>query len=241
MDLKVANEEARKALDEHEIGTAAQHLAAAVAALDELKRHDDPLAREIRQLNREAIAIRDSLPVSPLQIVAEADAAHEAGQDAAWGETFRTQYRNRWMIVDGLASRQLTGEARGQHTVKLPLQFGRTGRGVEFNVALADLDLIAKGGKPRRAVFAVQLTSCELSPDQRTWKLGTDSQSAFLWGTISNYEEAGFSFETPEERQELEHLLAAQLRVLGLDAPKADDTPEGAKPAVKARAAEAVE
>lgn len=230
MDLKVANEAARKALDEHEIATAAQHFTAAVVALDRLDRHDDPLSREIRQLNRETIAIRDSLPVSPLQIVAEAEEAHAAGEGAQWGERFRTQYGYRWVIVDGLVSRNISGDARGKHAVKLPLRFGSDRRGAEFNVDLPDLDIAAKGGKPRRAVFAVQLVSCELSSDQSTWKLGADPKSAFLWGTIANYQEAGFSFDTPEEQQAIERMLTAQMRILGLSVPEPAAPPDGTQP-----------
>jgi len=231
MDLKVANEAGRKALEEHEVATAAQHFTAAVVALDRLDRHDDALSREIRQLNRETIAIRDSLPVSPLQIVAEAEAAHAAGEGPQWGERFRTQYGYRWVIVDGLVSRNISGDARGQHAVKLPLRFGTDGRGAEFNVELPDLDIAAKGGKPRRAVFAVQLVSCELSPDQRTWILGADPKSAFLWGTIGNYQEAGFSFDLPDEQQAVERMLTAQMRILGLNVPKPAAPADGAQPA----------
>jgi hypothetical protein len=233
MDLKVANEAARTALDEHDIATAAQHLSAAVVALDRLERHDDPLSREIRQLNRETIAIRDSLPVSPLQIVAEAETAHGAGKDQQWAERFRAQYGHRWMIVDGLVSRNISGDKGGKHAVKLPLRFGTAGRGAEFNVDLADLELVAKGGKPRRAVFAVQLVSCELSADQRTWRLGADPQSAFLWGTIGNYHEAGFAFDTPEERQEVERMLAAQMRILGVTTPETGGETGGAQPSAE--------
>lgn len=218
MDLKSANEAARKALTAHQIDDAARHLTAAVVALDRLDRHDDPLAREIRQLNREAIAIRDSLPVSPLQIVAEAETAHAAGQGEQWDATFRTQYRGRWMIIDGTVRRNIAGPARGQHAVSLPIRFGKDGRGVELNVALAELDTLAKGGKPRRAVFAVQLEGCELARDKQTWKLATSHDKGFLWGTVANYEEAGFGFDVQDERQEVERLLATQRRILGLTA-----------------------
>ena len=106
MALKTANEAARKALAERRIEVAHEQLAAAVVALDTLDRHNDPLAREIRQLHREATALRDVLPISPLQVVAEADAAHAGGRDEQWQHTFRAQYRNRWLIVDGPVQRQ---------------------------------------------------------------------------------------------------------------------------------------
>lgn len=215
LDLKVSNEAARKALGDRQIEAAHEHLSAAVAALDKLDRHSDPLALEIRQLHRETGAIRDALPISPLQIVAEADAAHESGQGDKWQQTFRTQYRNRWMIVDGLVQRQSSGPERGQSTVSLPLRVGPERRSVTLNVAHADLDRLTHG-KPRGAVFAAQLTGCDLSADRRSWKLRVSSPTAFLWGTLDTYEAAGFAFDGVEDRRRVERTLAAQRRVLGL-------------------------
>ena len=74
-DTVRAAEAARKALQERQIAAAHEHLTVAVAALDKLQRRDDPLAREIRLLHRESTAIRDALPISPLQMVVEADTA----------------------------------------------------------------------------------------------------------------------------------------------------------------------
>ncbi|MFO1095577.1 MAG: hypothetical protein U0992_20080 [Planctomycetaceae bacterium] len=215
VELKAANEAARKALQERQIAAAHEHLTAAVAALDKLERRDDPLAREIRLLHRESTAIRDALPISPLQMVVEADTHQQTGAGDQWQETFRAQYRNRWMIIDGLVQRLTTGPERGQSTVSLPLRIGPTRRSIALNVAIADLDRLTKG-KPRHAVFAVQLTGCELSSDRRTWKLQVNSQTAFLWGTMEDYEAAGFSFDSPEAREEIEQVLTAQRRVLGI-------------------------
>jgi len=214
-ELKTANEAARKFLKDRQMVAAREQLAAAVVALDKLDRRDDALAREIRQLHREVGAISDALPISPLQVVVEADAAYEQGGGEKWQDTFRTQYRNRWMIMDGFVQRQSDGPDRGQSTISLPLRIGPTRRSVSLNFELPDLDRLTKG-KPREAVFAVQLTDCDLSADRRTWKLRVNPQSAFLWGTLENYEAAGFTFGTPDERLRLEKTLTAQRRVMGM-------------------------
>jgi len=215
MDLKAANEAARKALEERRIDVAQEQLTVAVAALEKLDRHDDPLAREIRQLHREATAIRDTLPISPLQVVAEADAKQESGQGDQWQQTFRTQYRSRWVIIDGLVQRQTSGPERGQSAVSLPLRIGPKQRGVVLHVSSAGLDRLTKG-KSRPAIFAVQLIGCELSKDRRSWTLRVNSQSAFLWGTLENYEVAGFPIDGADEVRRVGQVLRAQRRVIGL-------------------------
>ena len=227
-DLKAANEAARTALAERRIDEAHLQLAAAVKALDTLDRHDDPLAQELRQLLRETNAIRDVLPISPLQVVAEADEAQQNGRGEQWQSRFQTQYRNRWLIIDGPVQVELNGSQRGQYAVQLPLRIGPSRRGVSMHVALPALDLLVKGGKQRPVVMAVQLVGCDLSPDKQTWQLRINSQTAFLWGTLENYEVAGFTLESDEDRQRVLTMLAAQQRVLGLSAPAAADDAKGA-------------
>lgn len=216
MELKVANEAARKALEERKIDEAHLQLAVAVEALDTLKRHDDPLSREIRQLYRESTAMRDVLPISPLQVVAEAEDAQQSGHGAEWQGTFQTQYRNRWLIIDGPVQIETVGAERGQYTIQLPLQVGSSGRGVSLHVAMPDLNRLVKGGKQRSVILAVQIVGCELSADQRTWRLRVNSESAFLWGTLDNYQAAGFTFDSDEDLERVKRALEAQARVLNL-------------------------
>lgn len=220
LDLKAANEAARDALAQGDVDAAYDHFSVAVLALDKLERRDDPLAREIRQLHRETTALREAMPISPLQVVSEADAAYEDGQGDQWQQRFRAQYRKRWLIVDAVVRQTTPGADRGKYIVSIPLRVGPKRRAIQFHPAVSELDPLFKGGKPRNAIFAVQVVGCGLSPDKTTWRLQTDSDSAFLWGTIDNYVAAGFQLETPEARRQIEQVLAAQQRVLGLMSPE---------------------
>lgn len=217
-DLKAANEAAREALADGQISRAYEELTIAVAALDQLDRDgpDDLLATELRQLHREARALRGALPISPLQVVLEADAAFESGKESEWQQRFDVQYRGTWLLVDAVVRPTSASAEPPLYAVSIPMRVGPHRRGIQLHTAVSDLDRLLKGGKPRAAIFAIQIESCELSPDRTTWKLSTDPDSAFLWGTIDNYEIAGFSLEAPEERERVEQVLAAQQRVLGL-------------------------
>ncbi|MBL8850190.1 MAG: hypothetical protein JNG89_10925, partial [Planctomycetaceae bacterium] len=176
--------------------------------------------------------LRDVLPISPLQVVAEADEAQQAGRGEQWQSRFQTQYRNRWLIIDGPVQVELNGSQRGQYAVQLPLRIGPSRRGVALHVALPALDRLVKGGKQRPVVMAVQVVGCELSSDKQTWRLQTDSQSAFLWGTLDNYEAAGFTIESDEDRQRVQRLLEAQQRILGMSDAASAALPDASQGAV---------
>lgn len=229
MDLKVADEAARKAMAEGDVAGAQQQFSAAVAALDQLHRHDDPLSREIRQLHRETTALRNLLAVSPLQVAAAADAALQSGAAESWTSEFRTQYRNRWLIVHGPLQRVLAGPEQGLYALTLPVRLGPERRQVELHLPLPQIDDLIKAGKARTVVFAAQLVACDLSADRTTWKLRVAADSAFVWGTMEGYRLAGFTFESPAEEQQVGELLAGQARLIGLPTAGTSADPPGAR------------
>lgn len=215
--LTAANENARAAMKAGEYGTAQTEFAKAVALLDQLKRTDDPLARDIRQLHRETSAIRDIVPISPLDIAAAADAAVEAGQTSEWATTFQTRYHNRWVVVEGNATPADRALSGGAYQVRVPIGIGSRSRSLSIQVSLPLLDRLVKGGKPRPVILAGQIDSCELSQDKRTWIIKLKRETAFLWANADNLQALGFTFDDPEAQTQTQALLNSQARAIGLE------------------------
>lgn len=215
--LTDANENAREAMAAGDFDAAQAEFAKAVALLDQLERTDDPLAREIRQLHRETSAIRDMVAVSPLDMVVDADAAFNSGKSAEWAETFKTRYRDRWLVIEGRASSADQAVAGGAYQVPVPIGIGTQGRSVSIQVSMPLLDRLVKGGKPRTIVLAGQIEACELSRDRRTWLVKLKRESAFLWTNPDNFQALGFTFDDAEAETRTRALLNSQARALGLE------------------------
>lgn len=213
--LTSANENARTAMEAGDFVLAQSEFTRAVALLDELKRQDDPLAREIRQLHRETSAIRDIVAIPLLDIVMEADAALESRATAEWERTFQTRYRDRWLVLEGSvvpADRAISG---GRYAMRIPIGIGPSQRSVSVEAALQPLDGLVKG-RPRPVILAGQIESCALSSDRRTWVVRLARSSAFLWTNAANYQALGFTFDHPETEQQVRAVLAGQAQLLEL-------------------------
>jgi hypothetical protein len=215
--LTDANEKARAAMAAGDFVAAQSEFTKAVTLLDQLHREDDPLAREIRQLHRETSAIRDIVAMSPLDIVAEADAALLAGKTPQWADTFETRYKDRWIVVEGDASSADRALSGGAYHVPVPFGVGPHARNLSIQVSMPLLDSLIKAGKPRPIVLAGQIESCELSRDQRTWTLRLRRETAFLWTNADNYQALGFTFDDPQTADQTRAMLNSQARALGLE------------------------
>lgn len=214
--LTTANENARTAMEAKDFELAQSEFARAVALLNELERHDDPLAREIRQLYQETTAIRDIVPIPLLDIVADADAALQSGRTAEWERTFQTRYRDRWLVMEGDVVPADLAKSGGRYAIRIPIGIGPSQRSVSVEVALPLFDQLVKGGKPRPVVLAGQIESCDLSSDSRTWVVRLARSSAFLWTNSANYQALGFTFDHPETEQQVRTVLASQAQALEL-------------------------
>ncbi|REJ86737.1 MAG: hypothetical protein DWQ34_18205 [Planctomycetota bacterium] len=215
-DLKVANEAGREALAGGDLPLAHSEFTRAVAALDLLKRTTDPLAREIRQLQRETAAMTGIVPISPLEIVAETDRAYDDKTADAETNALDARYRGRWMVLDG-GIRRGAGSQAGRFVFDIPFLVGDSNRRTSVEVSLDVLHKLKIGDGPKSVILAGRIEACELSSDRRKWTLRLDSESAFLWSSPENYLALGFSFDDEETEQQVRDVLTRQTRLMGLE------------------------
>lgn len=213
-ELKVANEAGRTALAEGDIPAAYTEFTRAVSALDRLDRRSDPLAREIRQLQRETAAMNGIVPISPLEIIAETDRAYERNTDSE-ANALDPKYRGRWMVLDGVIRRGRVPNS-GRYLFDIPFAVGESNRSTAVEVSLGVLHKLKIGDGSKPVVLAGQLEACEISKDQRRWTLRLESDSAFLWSSPENYLALGFAFDDEATEQHVRAILTRQSRLMGL-------------------------
>jgi len=210
-DLKLAEEAAREALAEDDLESAHQNFSRAVAALDELERHDDPLAQEIRQLDRELTAIRDQAMASPLEIATEAERLADDSADD-WESQFRSRHEGRWVVIDGPFRRVQVVGGEGRYEVDIPFRMSKSNHGVRITGTLPALDALSIDNEPQNVIVAAQLSRCDYSGANRAWEIELKPETAFLWSSVDNYTRLGFTLEDQETEQRVRRTLERQSR-----------------------------
>jgi hypothetical protein len=212
-----ANQNARDALVEQDFSTAHDQFKVAVTALDLLDRRDDPLACEIRQLHRETAVIRDLLPSSVFDVVADADAAVAEGTRDAFDVDFRLRHRSRWIVLEGPVTRLGPSPEGGHYRIDFPAAIGDQQRSLVVSGRLPALDSLKFRDSRRDVIFAGQLIGCELSSDRQSWILRLEPRTAFLWSNPTNYGALGLTSPDAEQAAATNSILATQSLANGLE------------------------
>jgi hypothetical protein len=214
-----ATKQAELALEEHDLGEAARQFRAVRSALDVLGRNDSR-ARGMRQTAAELSAAADLASGSLFDILHEASSLPSNAARESWAETFRSNYRNEWVVLDARVSR-IVDSARGdaaegrRYDIEFRLADGPPDN---LNQALIIADLpafdgvISPGGEPLRMIFAAQLDDCSPDPQHaNTWRIVLRPSTGFLWSSVQHLELVGVTAD-----DETKQLLADQSTQLGI-------------------------
>ncbi len=201
-----------QALVDHDLVEAARQYQQLRAALDVLRRNDHQ-ARVFRQTASEMKAAADLSRSSLVDLLHEAVESESGKLPLTWDETFRTGYRDEWVVLDALVSRAAEPAPGHRFDVEFPLTDGKN-----HAVIVADLDVfdkvVAEGQSPQRVVFAGQLDDCRKDKEPRhenTWLIVMRPTSGFLWSSAPNLELLGVPLDDATKQ-----LLADQTGLLGI-------------------------
>lgn len=210
-----AGKQAEQALEESDLGEAARQYQQVRRALDALGRNDSR-AKALRQTAAEISAGADLASASLFDILHEAAARTTSADRESWAESFQSNYRDEWVVVDARVSR-LADSANADPTDgrRFDIDF-HLGDGPNQAVIVADLPVfdqaISPGGEPARVIFAAQLDECSPDPNrEHTWRIVLRPATGFLWSSVPHLELLGLSADA-----ETIQLLAAQTVHLGI-------------------------
>src|SRR4029077_19183690 len=108
------------------------------AALDLLGR-SDPLARTLQQTARETLAAANLIQPSLFDLLRDAADAAQGRSNLSWDETFKTSYRDRWIVMDTLVVRAADTSTGRRFDVLFPLT-----EGTIQGIIIADLEIFDK-------------------------------------------------------------------------------------------------
>ena len=205
-----AVKQAELALEEHDLGEAARQYRQVRRALDVLGRND-LRARALRQTAAEISAAADLARVSLFDMLHEASRLGSNTARESWAETFRSNYRDEWVVLDAQVSRS-ADPAEGR---RYDIDF-RLAEGLNQAVIVAELPAfdraISSGGEPLRVIFAAQLDDCSPDPKhEHTWRIVLRPATGFLWSSATHLELLGVAAD-----DETKQLLADQTVHLGI-------------------------
>lgn len=207
--LSAAVRQAQQALDEHDLGEAAQRYQEIRQALNTLGRSDSR-ANELRQTAVEIIASANLARSSLFDILEEAMATMARSGSAMWTDTFRSSYRDEWVLIDAVVTRAAEPSARERFEIDFPLSSG-----TDRAVIVGDLTCFERavpGGSPRRVIFAAQIAEFTHAPaDQAAWRVVLRPATAFLWTASDNLERLGVEIDDGTKQ-----VLAEQSALLGV-------------------------
>jgi hypothetical protein len=196
-------------LREHDLGEAARQYRALRLALDRLGRRD-LAARRMRQAADEVTAAADLSRSSLFDLLHEAAAMAAGAARNSWAATFRSSYRDEWIVVDALVRRVSAAGSGPQYEIEFPLVDGSQRARLVGNLAAFDR-LPAADGTPQRVIFAAQLEACDSDPGaEDSWNIVLRPATGFLWSTAAHLELLGLSADDETQR-----LLANQTAWLG--------------------------
>lgn len=199
-----------QALEEHDLGEAARQYQKVRAALDLLGRSDQQ-ARVLRQTAGETLAAADLARSSLFELLHDAVDSAGGRSYLSWDETFRSSYRDEWVVLDAYVSRSADPAAGRRFEVDFLLTDGPNRA-----VIVADLDVfdqaVSVGGNPQRVIFAAQLDDCRKDPQQLdTWRIVLRPATGFLWSSAGNLQLLGVAIDDGTKQ-----ILAEQSSRLGI-------------------------
>jgi hypothetical protein len=196
-----------QALSEHDLGEAARQFQKVHDALDLLGR-TDPHARALRQTARETTAAAELAKTSLFDILHEA--ANTASSES-WSATFRSNYRDEWVVLDALVARSTDPSSTQRYEIRFPIAQGKSHAVVVGDLTAFDKTL-SRGGEPERVIFAAQLDDCIRDPhSENGWRIVLRSGTGFLWSSASNLEILGMTIDDGTKS-----VLVAQCGYLGV-------------------------
>jgi hypothetical protein len=195
---------AEQALEDSDLVEAARLYQHVRAALDILGRTDSR-ARELRQTASEITASADLARLSLFEILNEAVGTTARSGASMWADTFRSSYRDEWVLIDALVTRSSNPSTGQRFEIEFPLSSGA--EQVRFAGDLACFERAVPGGSPRRVIFAAQLDDFarDTKQDEPTWRVVLRPATAFLWSAPENLERLGFEVD-----EETKRILAEQ-------------------------------
>lgn len=213
-----AARQAEQALEEHDLGEAARQYRQVHSALDVLGRNDSR-ARGMRQTAAELSAAADLARSSLLDILHEASSPTSSAGRESWAETFRSNYRDEWVVLDARISRVVDAAEGRRYDIDFRLADGPPDN-LHQAVIVADLPAFdtvlsretAGSSEPRRVIFAAQLDDCYPDPGHpKTWQIVLRPATGFLWSSVQHLELVGVTAD-----DETKQLLADQTKLLGI-------------------------
>lgn len=205
--------EAAEALSRGELEEAANCYVDVVEAIELLDRKE-PRSLQLRQTGRETIA-RARLCTSPLQTLADEAAAFQKGTSTSWKEIYRSQFHDRWVVLDLPVQIQTNDSRRGRFGLDCLL----TADGIELQLAgdLPEFERLPLSAEtPRRVIFAAPLA--ELQPGDAShpgqWTLKLAGRRGFLWTSPEPLAALGFPVD-----DETRAVLQSQAALLGVATP----------------------
>jgi hypothetical protein len=213
-----ATKQAELALEEHDLEEAARQFRQVQYALDVLGRNDSR-ARGMRQTAAELSAAADLARSSLFDILHEASSLPAGAARESWAATFRSNYRDEWVVLDARVSRIVDAAGGRRYDIDFHLADGSLDS-LNQAVIVADLPAFdkvisretASGGDPQRVIFAAQLDDCSQDPkDAHVWRIVLRPSTGFLWSSVQHLELAGVTAD-----DETKQLLAEQTTRLGI-------------------------
>ena len=210
--LSAALKAGHKAVDEDDLVTAETEFQKAVKALDMLGQNDGS-ARLTRQIARELTACNTLASKCRRDLLVEAVENAKGGQTESWANTFRSNYRDGWLVVDAVVTPIPVDDPKkaSEYLIDLPVAWKESQLVVELRAG--ELAGIERDGRPRRMILAGQLQ--ELVPDgerQGIWRLKLNEKSAFLFTDVALLERMGWPRDAA-----LELLTQEQAQAQGIE------------------------
>jgi hypothetical protein len=200
---------AQQALDENDLGGAAQRFQEVQKALDTLGRTDSR-ARELRQTTAEITASADLVRSSLYDILNEAVGTTARSGATMWEDVFRSSYRDEWVLIDAHVTRTADASSGQKFEIEYPLSTA-----TERVMVVGDLECFERavpGGSPRRVIFAAQLGDFSHVPrGEAAWQIVLRPATAFLWSAPEHLERLGIEID-----EETKQVLADQSSLLGM-------------------------
>ncbi|MBI3861688.1 MAG: hypothetical protein HY290_07315 [Planctomycetia bacterium] len=207
--IVTASRLAQQALEENDLAQAARHFQEVRQALDVLGRTDSR-AREMRQTADEITASAELARSSLFDILHEAAATTTRSGKAMWDDTFRSSYRDEWVLIDAHVTRTAEPASGRKFSIEFPLADG-----ADRAVVVGDLacfERIVQGGSSQRVIFAAQLEDVVRDAGgEKSWQFVLRPATAFLWAAPDNLERIGVDVDDDTRR-----LLADQSGLLGV-------------------------
>ena len=206
------------ALEEHDLGEASRQFRQMRSALDVLGRNDSR-ARGMRQTAAELSAAADLARVSLFDLLHEASSMNSGAARDSWAETFRSNYRDEWVVLDARVSRLVDASDGRRYDIDFHLADGSLDKLYQAMIVaeLTAFDAVvsretAGGGDPLRVIFAAQLDDCSQDPkDPTKWRIVLRPSTGFLWSSVQHLELVGVTAD-----DETKQLLAEQTIRLGI-------------------------